>query len=124
MTIVLNFGHPLSADACEGIAEQVATDLDVRNVRVQLDPTVPLAPQVEDVVVQGAGLTAEEWATSPLLVVLPGMAVAAGLVLAAIHGRRGGFVPVVHLVRGQDGVFRLGEVISLAEARETARLAR
>lgn len=123
MTIVLNFAHLISSDAREGIAEQVGDDPDVRNVRVQLDPTAPLALQVEEVIA-GVGLTPEEWATSSLLVVLPGMAVAAGLVLAAIHGRRGGFVPVVHLVRGDDGVFRLGEVVNLSEARETARLAR
>jgi len=122
MVTVLNFGHILSIDALRALEEKCGA-VDVRDIRVHLDMKAPLAPQVE-AVVAGVELTPAEWTTRPILVVLPGMMIAASIVLAAICGRRGTFPSVIHLNRGDDGVFRLGEVIDLAEVRSTARLAR
>jgi hypothetical protein len=121
-TIVVNFAHPLSEVAQQQLRDQLG-EIRIETVRVQLDMSAPLAPQVEALVAE-ARLTSEEWATSPILVVLPGLAVAASLVLTAIHGRRGCFPRVLHLDRMPDGVFQVGELIDLADARDTARQAR
>lgn len=116
---LLNFGHPLSPDAVRQLTEEIG-EFETRTVRVQLDMTQPLADQIRQAV-DSVGFTPEEWQTTTFAVVLPGASVAAGLVLAQIHGRSGYFPRIVHLVSGEDRVFRLGEVIDLQSSRDSAR---
>jgi len=77
--------------------------------------------------VDGAGLTAEEWQTLPLLVNPPSLSVIAGLVLAEIHGRAGYFPAVVRLRPVAGAVpprFEVAEILNLHEARNIARAER
>lgn len=120
--LVFNFSHPLSQDAQAQLGERYG-ELEIRMVRVHLDMQSPLASQVA-AIVDSCGLTPQEWQTKPFLVVLPGASIAAGLVLAEIHGRSGGFPLVASLVSGEDRVFRLAEVIDLSQVRNTARTRR
>lgn len=119
MAIVINFGHPLSPDAVRQLTEELG-EFETRTVRVQLDMNNPLAPQLEQLV-DSVGFNPDEWQTTTFVVILPGASVAAGLVLAQIHGRSGYFPRIVHLVAGDDRVFRLGEVIGLQSSRDSAR---
>lgn len=120
--LVLNFAHPLSADTVEQLTDQFG-EFETRMVRVQLDMLSPLPDQIRQVV-DNAGLEPAEWQTRPFAVVLPGASIAAGVLLAEIHGRSGGFPLVVSLVSGEDRVFRLGEVIDLSQVRNDARTRR
>lgn len=121
-TTVLNFGHPLSDDAQRQLAEVVG-EFESTQVRVHLDMIHPLARQVS-AIVAGIPLSPEQWATVPLVVVLPGSSVAAALVLTEIHGRCGYFPRIATLVSGEDRVFRLGEILDLAAVRNAARQTR
>jgi hypothetical protein len=120
--IVLNFSHPLSAEAVQQLTEKIG-EFEARSIRVQLDMLQPLSAQVEQVA-DSVGFTPAEWQTQPFVVVLPGASVATGLLLAEIHGRSGGFPRIVSLVSGEDRVFRLGEVIDLTQVRNNARTRR
>ena len=83
----------------------------------------PLAEQVTNAIT-AAGVSSEAWQTRGVVVALPGMSAAAALVVAEVHGRTGSFPRVVHLVRGEDGIFHLGEVIDLMTIRGAARQTR
>lgn len=120
---LLNFGHPLSADTLEELKDHGVTPEEVQNIRVQLDMEQPLAPQISQII-DGIPRSPDQWATEPALVNLPGAAIAAGLVVAELHGRSGSFPRVLSLLRGEDGVFRLGQLIDLQSVRDEARKAR
>lgn len=122
MTVLLNCGHPLAPEATAEL-EAVIGEFESTQVRVQLDMTAPLAGQVSDIV-DGVGFSSEEWQTKSLVVNLPGATVAAACLLAELHGRTGGFPRIVSLVRAEDGVFHLSEVVDLFEVRNAARVTR
>lgn len=120
--MLINCGHPLSGDAAVELADRIG-EYDTVTVSVHLDVEKPLAEQVATAIAD-AGISSEDWQTRGVVVALPGMSVAAGLVLAEVHGRSGSFPRVLHLVRGEDGVFRLGEIVDLMQVRSTARSSR
>ncbi len=123
MTYLINFGHPLSAEALTALESYGVQEGTVIDIRVQLDMNAPLAPQMEKIA-DDIPFDQQRWATEPVLVCLPGASVAAGLILAIFHGRMGGFSRVISLNRGEDGIFRLAEVIDLQFVRNHARLSR
>lgn len=120
--LLINCGHPLSGEAADELEAYIGA-YDTVTVRVQLDVELPLAQQVT-AAIDGAGLSSEDWQTRGFIVNLPGMSVATALVLAEINGRSGSHPRVLHLVRGEDGVFHLGEVLDLSMVRNTARQTR
>ena len=122
MTTILNFGHPLSQFAAEQLEAEVG-EYRLCAAPVHLDMTSSIPQQVSNIV-DMVDLTPEQWQTTPLLVVLPAVTVAAACVIAEVHGRSGQWPRVISLVSGADRVFTLGEVIDLAALRGSARMKR
>lgn len=114
---VVNFSHPLSARAIEQLG-----NIEVENIRVQIDLDVPIAPQIVQIV--DSVNTLLDGTVGGLAIVLPGMSEAAACILAELHGRMGGFPNIVPLRRdGESGTFVLAEegVQSLDRVRRDAR---
>lgn len=120
--LVLNFGHPLSDAAQAELVESIG-EFETVLARVSLDMDSPLEPQLV-AVVEGMEVSSEAFQTRSLVVVLPGASVAAGIVLAMLHGRSGNWPKIMHLVRADDGVFHVGELVDLQRTRNTARTSR
>lgn len=119
---VLNFSHPLSQDAVSELIQRFG-ELDVCQIRVQLDMSQSLTAQVVQIA-DSVGFTPEEWQTTSYIVVLPGASIATGILIAEIHGRSGGFPRIVSLVSGEDRVFRVAEVVDLQSVRNDSRTRR
>lgn len=120
---VVNLSHPLSDQQLEQLARH--TELPIGRI-IQPDNQIDLGHDVPAQVsemVDGVGLTSEQWQTEPIVVVLPGLSISAAVLMAEIHGRTGYF-PTVAMVRRADGPvprFEVGGVISLQTVREQAR---
>jgi hypothetical protein len=125
--LLLNFTHPLTTEQ-ERWIEAVAGRKIERTIAVmpQFEEEGPFTAQTE-ALLDGAGLSPEEWQTTPMIVNLPGFAPAAALLLAGLHGRMGYFPTIVRLrpVKGiLPRVFAVAELIDLQGARDTSRIAR
>lgn len=124
---LLNFAHPLTTSHLSAIENLTGGKVDrVMDVKTQLDPTQPFVEQAR-AVVEGVGLSPEEWQTTPLLVNLPSLSVIAALALAELHGRCGYF-PAILRLRPVPGtippVFEVAEILNLQAVRDGARRAR
>ena len=125
--LIMNFTHPLTEEQ-EHRIEALAGRAIERKIAVmpQFDEENLFAVQTE-ALLEGVGLSPEEWQTTPMIVNLPGFAPAAALLLAGLHGRMGYFPTIVRLrpVKGiLPRVFEVAELIDLQGARDTRRLAR
>ncbi len=125
--VVLDFAHPLTGDQQQQLSELLGdAELDVRYCPVQFDMTVPLAPQVV-AVVDSVGLTPVEWQTLPIAILAPGLASAAVVLIAEIHGRRGSFPALVVLGRTDDSAvsgWQVVDVVDVQAIRDSARACR
>lgn len=124
--ILLNFTHPLTAAQRGQIqaltGEMIAKDL---GEMAQFDDQ-PLAEQIV-ALVDGVGLSAEEWQTLPLLLNPPGFAPATAALLAELHGRTGYFLPIIRLRKLVDNTplrWEVAEIVNLQKLRDQARLKR
>ena len=122
--LILNFTHPLTNEQRAQIEAILHTTIEeVRNVRVQIDQTEPLEPQIR-AIVDAVGLSSEEWQTQPLVINPPGYAPAAFVLLAELHGRIGHFPTLVRLrpIAGSiPTTYEVAEVLNLQAIREQAR---
>ena len=122
--ILLNFSHPLTPEQLQRIGEWIGRPpTRVVDVPTQLDHERPLAEQVGELV-DGIGLSAEQWQTTPLIINPPGYAPAAVALLAELHGRMGYFPPVVRFRPVANSLprrFEVAELIDLQAIREAAR---
>ena len=123
--ILLNFSHPLSAAQRAQIeALTWQTIDDVIDLPVQLNVWQPFEPQLIELL-QHVPLSSSEWQELPIIVNLPGLSVAAGVLLAALHGRMGYFPTIVRLRGvGTPPVYEVAELINLASIRALARKGR
>lgn len=125
--LVLNFSHPLTPEQQAEIARLTGQSVErVINVPVQIDHDAPLAPQTA-ALADAAGLSPGDWQTKPLIVNLPSLALAAGALLAELHGRLGHFPAVLHLrpeTRGATTVFVVVALENLQALRDAARTRR
>ncbi len=122
--LILNFSHPLTEQQLATVTTLVSGPVTgVKTVACQFDPERPFAEQTQ-YLLEGIGLNAEEWQTTPLLLILPSLAPIAAAVLAEIHGRAGYFPPVLRL-KPVVGVvpprFEVAEVLELQRIRDEAR---
>ncbi len=124
---VVNFSHPLTpalrAQLATLLGEPVAAEL---GRTLHLDDGAAFEGQVR-AAVDALGLAPADWQAGGLVVVLPGYAPAAALVLAEIHGRAGHFPAVLRLrpVAGALATtYELAEVINLQAVRLRARAGR
>ena len=122
--IILNFSHPLSAEQQVQI-EAAAGEAIERIVRVEthFDDQAPFGPQVV-ALFAAIDLAPEDWQRGDLLVILPSLSAIAALVLAEVHGRAGGFPPVVRLRPVAASAFdryEFAEILNLQEVRRGVR---
>lgn len=120
---IVNFSHPLTPEQVAQVESLAGLSVDaVIDVPTAIDLQADVGSQVTGLV-DGVGLSPQEWQTRPLLVNPPGLSLAACLVLAEIHGRSGHF-PAILAIRRADGPvtrFEVASIISLQEHREAAR---
>ena len=123
--ILLNFSHPLSAAQraqIEALAGQAIDEL--HDVPVQLDTQQPFAPQLAELL-ERVPLSPLDWQSAAIVVNLPGLSAAAGVLLAELHGRMGYFPTIVRLRGvGTPPVYEVAELINLASVRSQARKGR
>ena len=122
--LILNFSHPLTEQQLESVRALVSGPIaGVKAVACQFDHERPFAEQTR-ALLDGVGLSAEQWQSTPLLLNLPSLAPIAAAVLAEVHGRCGYFPPVLRLRPVAGSVpprFEVAEVIDLNKVREEAR---
>ena len=122
--ILLNFGHPLTADHLAQIESLTGAAIArVIDRPPQFDLALPFAPQAE-ALADSVELSSEEWQTTPLLVNPPALNLIALTLLAHLHGRMGYFPAVVRLRPVPDATplrFEVAEVVNLQAMREAAR---
>ena len=125
--IILNFSHPLTQTQLEQIEALTGQAVErVVDLMPQLDHERPFDAQVGELV-DGVGLSSQEWQTKPLLVSPPGYAPAAAVLLAEMHGRMGHFPAILRLrpVPGSNPPqYEVAEVINLQAVRDWARARR
>jgi hypothetical protein len=122
--ILLNFGHPLSAEQRAQI-EQLAGQAIGRLIElpIHFDQGRPFAEQVR-ALVDSVGLSAEEWQHAAIFVNPPTLSTIAVTLLAELHGRMGYFPPVVRMRPVEDVLpprFEAAEIINLQQVRTAAR---
>lgn len=124
MIKIVNFAHPLT----EAQRYQVERFLEdtitaVFDAPCQLDNEKPFLPQLAHLI-DSVPLTSKQWQTEPVLINPPGLAVAASILIAELHGRMGYFPPLMR-IRPVNGsiptIFDVAEIINLQAVREQAR---
>lgn len=122
--ILLNFAHPFTPDHIRQIEELAGQKVErVIEIRSQIDPQQPLAPQVV-ALVDAVGLTPAEWQTLPLLVNPPSLNFIAVVLLAELHGRCGYFPAMLRLRPVPESApprYEVAEIINLQSVRDEAR---
>jgi len=122
--ILLNFSHPLTDEQVNQIETLTGQTVDeVRHVPAQFDNQQPFIPQVE-ALADDCGLTAEEWQTTPLLVIPPALNFIAVTLLAELHGRCGYFPSIVRMRPVQGSIpprYEVAEILDLQAVRDSAR---
>jgi len=125
--LLLNFSHPLTPTQLTQLEMLTGARVErVVTVPAQFDPGQPFLPQVETMLAQ-VPFTAEEWQTTPLLVVPPALNFITAILLAELHGRMGYFPAIVRLRPVAESVpprFEVAEVINLQAVRAAARTQR
>lgn len=121
--LLLNYAHPLADGQLAKVAGIVGETPEVRELATQVDRGRPLA-EVARELAEMAGLSAEGWQTTPLVLNPPSLAPLALALLAELHGRCGGF-PALLNVRPVEGSvptrYEVAEVVNLQELRDRAR---
>ena len=125
--ILLNFGHPLTAEQLDAIQAAAGQDVnDVRPVKTQFDHERPFPEQVIELV-NSLQITPTTWQTEPILINPPTLNVIAAALLAELNGRMGYFPAVVRLKPVPNSVsprFTFAEIINLQAIRDIARSGR
>ncbi len=123
--LILNFARPLTHAnllQLQNLLGALPEVIDLPGIPVQFDNDQPLAEQVVNIL-DGAGLTLEEWCSLTFIVNLPGLAPAAAAVLAEIHGRSGHFPHIIRMTPSPEdkSVYNVSEVVMLQNIRDNAR---
>ena len=122
--LLLNFSHPIT-DAQAAQIEALTGQPIARIIESmpQFDDSQPLAGQVQ-VLVDGIGLTSQEWQGAALLVNPPGLAPAALCLLAELHGRTGYFLATLRIRPLAETIprqYQVAEILDLQAVRDQAR---
>lgn len=124
--LLLNYSHPLTPAQLAQLAERIGEAPEVRDLAAHADRSLPIAEVARDLA-DAAGLSAEAWQTTPLVLNPPALAPLAAALLAELHGRCGGF-PALLNVRPVAGSvparYEVGEVVDLQGVRAAARARR
>lgn len=122
--LLLNFTHPIT-DAQRSQIESLTGRAIERVIErmPHFDDTQPMDQQIRELV-DGVGLTSQEWQTEALLVNPPGLAPAALCLMAELHGRTGYFPATVRIRSVADAFprrYEVAEILSLQTIRDAAR---
>lgn len=121
---LLNLSHPLTPAQIEQIQTLSGGKIaEIKNIGVHFDAAKPYAGQIV-ALVDGIGLTPQQWQNEPLLLNPPSFNFIAVALLAELHGRMGYFPPCVRLRPVKDSLppqFEVAEIINLNQIREQAR---
>ncbi len=121
---LLNLSHPLTASQLERLEALSGKKIaEVKNVPVHFDAAKPYPEQIV-ALVEGIGLTPQQWQNEPILLNPPSFNFIAIALLAELHGRMGYFPPCLRLrpIAGSlPPQFEIAEIINLNEIREQAR---
>lgn len=124
MMLLLNLSHPLTAEQLQQIEALSGKKIGaVKNITVHFDAAKPYPEQIT-ALVDGIGLTPQQWQNEPILLNPPSFNFIAVALLAELHGRMGYFPPCVRLRPVKDSLppqFEAAEIINLNEIREQAR---
>ncbi|MGQ9794670.1 MAG: CRISPR-associated protein Csx15 [Anaerolineae bacterium] len=122
--ILLNFGHPLTHEQYAQIERLVGQPIGrLIEVPVHFDHAKSFAEQVR-ALVDGLGLSSEEWQQAAIFVNPPTLSAIALTLLAELHGRMGYFPPVVRMRPVEEVLpprFEVAEIIDLQHVRTGAR---
>ncbi len=121
--VLLNYSHPLTAAQVAQVAALCGETVVVRDLPAQADRARPLA-EVAHELADAAGLSAEEWQTTPLVLNPPALAPLALALIAELHGRGGGFPAILNVRPVADSVptrYEVAEVLNLQAVRQAAR---
>lgn len=125
--LLLNFSHPLAPAQLEQLAALTGQPVDrTLGEMVQFDAQAPLHAQIL-AIVERLALDSTTWQTAPIVVNLPGHAVAAATLLAEVHGRMGHFPAILRMRPVADSAvtqYEVAEVLNLQAIRERARRTR
>ena len=118
--ILLNFSHPLTLEQLAQLEAMVGCPILRSIARMpHFDEQQPFEPQLAGLL-DKSELSAEQWQTEPVLVVLPALNSIAAALLSYLHGRMGYFPHVVR-IRPVEGVaprrFEIAEILDLQAAR-------
>lgn len=124
--LILNFsGHPVSPGQQQAIEKHMhwpsSSVVDVRlgNVPEDNNFAVSITKAIER-----AGLSREEWQTTPIVAVPAGYPAVWSVILAELHGRLGHFPDVARLRPTQPGSgekYEVAEILNLRELRHASR---
>ncbi|MBI3960737.1 MAG: hypothetical protein HY328_18150 [Chloroflexi bacterium] len=122
--LLLNFSHPIT-DAQRAQIEALTGRAIERVIQrmPQFHDSQPLGGQVR-ALVDGVGLTSQEWQSAALLINPPGLVPAALALLAELHGRTGYFPATVRIRPVADVIprqFEVAEILDLQAIRDSAR---
>ncbi len=122
--LLLNFSHPLTPAQQAQIETLTGQPVErVIAIPSQVDVQQPLAAQIAQMV-ETAGLSAQEWQTAPILLILPALNFSAAALLAHLHGLMGYFPPVTRLRPAADVLpprYEVAEIMNLQAIRDSAR---
>ncbi len=119
--VLINFGRSISGPQMRQLQALLGAPIyEVINVAPDLDDSRPYGPQIQEKVRQ-AGLTAEEWATLPLLVNVHPFAPATAVLLGILHGLHGHFPELIRMRRvGDTNEFEVAELLRPQPLRDRA----
>ena len=121
MKTILNLsGHSLITETAEALQVELRDDdINVIDQKVSIRRRLPVYTQIKDIL---SPHNEELRSGRRVYVILPGLKIAAGCVLAYIHGVSGRFPTAVELVRDPDeGVYGLHAIHDLEIYRQEAR---
>lgn len=125
--ILVNFAHRLADSDLDAIAQHTGSQVTKEvHCEARFDHCRPFAPQATELV-DSVGLEPADWQTQQILVVLPGFAAGAAVVLAELHGRMGHFPAVVRVRPVPNSTptrFEFAEIVNLQTVRDRARAER
>ena len=122
--IVVNFSHPLT-DQQKATIENLSGQgiADEMTVAVHVNDDESFQDQIQGLF-DTIPLTATQWQTESLLIVLPGYSPVAAVIIAEFHGRTGYFPTCIRIrpVHGSDPpAFEVAELLPLNQIRSAAR---
>jgi hypothetical protein len=119
--LVITFSNPLTSDQRATIEQATGAAIDrVIPVAIAFDDARPFAPQI-DALIAEAELSAQDWPTTLLLVVIPEHSAIASVLLAHLHGLLGRFPSIVRLHRADRlDHLAVAEIIDLQGVRDAA----